>query len=1021
MISYNPQKIEEKVLSYWKKNKVYDKAKAKNKGKKQFYFLDGPPYTSGKIHIGHAWNKTLKDCALRYLRMKGLDVFDRAGYDMHGLPVEKKVEAKLKLDGKEAILKFGMNNFIKECESYSRENLKLMNKEFKDLGVWMDFDNAYQPIKTEFIEGVWWLVKEAHKNKRLYQGEKTMTWCKSCGTALAKHELEYENVTDNSIFVKFKVKNTKNEYFIIWTTTPWTIPFNLGIMVHPDLEYVKIKVEDEVWVVAKGLVNAFMNSVVDKKFKVLEEFKGKKLKGMKYVHPMKDEIEFFKNVENEKIHSVVLSSEYVDLSAGTGLVHMAPGCGPEDYEVGHKEGIPPFNLISEEGVFPKEAGCFEGLTAKDNDDKFIQWLKEDGSLIASTPVEHDYAHCWRCKSPVVFRTTTQWFFKVEDLVKELRELNSKTKWVPDWAGANWFDSWLENLRDNSITRQRFWGTPLPIWQCDKCEKFEIIGNKKELEKHAKVPSNLHRPWIDNVKWKCSCGGKFTRIPDIIDVWVDSGSVSWTCLDFPQRKDLFEKLFPADLIIEGKDQIRGWFNLLLISSMVSHKKPSYKNVYMHGFINDSNGRKMSKSTGNVIRPGEVFDQYGVDAFRYYAIGAANPGVDMNYNFDDIKVRYRNIGILWNLHRYIIEYAKGLKLDKPRAVDVEEKYIISKLHSTIKEVTTLFDNYKLDKVPDVIESLFLELSRTYIQLTREKVVDEREKVVQTIYTVFMEVLKLFAPIAPFVTEEIYLNLKKEFNLKEESIHLFDWPKFDSKKIDLELENNVDVAMDVVQGLLSAREKTGFGGRWPLKEAVLLIKDVKAKKAVKELKDLILNQVNIKDFKIKSEFEVTYEIKPNFRNLGRKFKEDLAEIIPKLNEIDVPKLNSDGKFILKVGKKKFEIVKDDILIIETPPEDWTLGNTKYGPVYMSKLVTEDLKIEGFARELTRRVQYLRKQKNLIKQDRINLFIDGEEDLIKKISKWEDRIKKKVGAKTLSFEKNKGSEEKISQKIFTIDFKKI
>jgi isoleucyl-tRNA synthetase len=653
---YNPVEMEDEIQSFWDENKVYDTVKNNGKGKKKYYFLDGPPYTSGKVHLGTAWNKALKDMLLRYKRMSGFDVWDRAGYDMHGLPTEHATEKKLNISGKEAIQEFGVGKFIEECKKLCIENMQLMNQDFIRLGVWMDFENAYQSIKNEFIDGEWWLIKKAHSNSRLYRGLRTMTWCKDCATALAKHELEYQEVKDTSIFVKFKVRGKSNEYLIIWTTTPWTIPFNMAIMVNPALEYVRVKVDDEIWILSKALGPLVVQSVANKKYEEIEVFTGDKLEGMEYEHFFDKDMDYSKieTKDPKKVHTVVLSTEYVDTSAGTGLVHCAPGCGPEDYEVGYRNGIAPFNTLDEKGRFPKESGRFFGLTAKDNDDSFITLIEKEGALIATSDVEHDYAHCWRCHNPVIYKTTKQWFFKVEDMKQELIKENNKINWIPQTA-YNAFNSWLENLRDNSISKQRYWGTPLPIWMNEQDESdYIVIGSIAELEDiSGQKVKDPHIPKIDDIIIKKE-GKIYRRVPDILDVWVDAGTVSWNCLDYPHKQDLFENLFPPEFILEGKDQIRGWFNLLHIVSMISMNRPSFRNVYMHGFVQDSLGRKMSKSAGNYILPEEVIKKYGADTFRYYFIGGANPGFDINYNPSDIELKNKNLNVLWNIHNYMIDF-------------------------------------------------------------------------------------------------------------------------------------------------------------------------------------------------------------------------------------------------------------------------------------------------------------------------------------------------------------------------------
>ncbi|MEM4245241.1 MAG: isoleucine--tRNA ligase, partial [Candidatus Nanoarchaeia archaeon] len=758
---YDFRKSEEEILAFWEKNRIYEKAKAKGKGKKKFYYLDGPPYTSGKIHVGHAWGKALRDSILRYKRMNGFDVWDQPGFDMHGLPTEVAVEKKFGIrDKKEIIEKFGLAKFIDECRNFSLSEMHPMINDFKRIGVWMDWKNPYMTIKNEYVEGAWWALKEADKNGYLYKGLKTMTWCPRCATALAKHELEYETINDKSIFVKFPVVSKKDTYLIIWTTTPWTLPFNLGVMAHPDFDYVKAKIEDsnEIWILAKGLAGAVITAVAGKKFKVIEEFKGKKLEGMKYKTPFYDDLPYHQDLDkkNKKAYTVLMSDKYVDLGSGSGLVHCAPGCGPEDFEVGKQNKLPAYNELDEHGTFSKNMGKFAGFKARVDDSRFVDFLEKKGLLIAITDVSHEYAKCWRCNSDVVFRATEQWFLAVEKLKEKMREYNSKIYWIPEWGGSRWFDSWLANLQDWCISRQRFWGIPLPIWTCDRCNNYVVIGSKEELEKLAnKKLDDLHRPFVDEVTFECpKCNSTMHRVEDVLDVWLDSGAASWAPMNYPSDKTLFKRWWPADLILEGKDQIRGWFNSMMCLSMVSLKKPCYKSVYMHGFVNDAHGRKMSKSLKNIISPYEVIDKYGADTMRYYTICSANPGLDLNYNFEDMKVKYKNLDIFWNILNFINSQSdfigKNPKTLKIKSFGIEEKYILSRLNSTIEQVTKLYDDYKLNEPPILIEQLFLDLSRNYIQMVREKASagsnKEKAQVLYAVYNVYLETLKIFAPIAP-----------------------------------------------------------------------------------------------------------------------------------------------------------------------------------------------------------------------------------------------------------------------------------
>ncbi len=1055
--NYDAPKVESKVMEFWKKYNIYEKVKAKNNGKKKFYFLDGPPYTSGKVHLGTAWNKALKDCLLRYKRMQGFDVWDRAGYDMHGMPIEHAVEKKLGLKHKNEIPVYGVANFVNACKEFSVNNMLSMNNDFKRLGVWMDFDNAYQSIQSNFIEGVWWLVKKAHENGRLYEGEKTMHWCSACATSLAKHELEYESINDTSIFVKFPVKGKKNEFLIIWTTTPWTIPFNLGVMANPNINYVKAKVEsesnenksneNEIWIFAEVL-EPVLFSLTQKKFLILEKLKGTSLFGLEYSHPFENDIPQFEDLKkNIKVHTVVMSEEYVNTDQGTGLVHMAPGCGPEDYEVGHKYGIPPFNTLTERGIFDDTIEIFKGFVAKKDDERIVDEIRTRGFVAHETKIQHDYAHCWRCKNPIVYRTTTQWFFKIEDLKESMRELNKNIKWIPDFAGTRNFDNWLANLRDNGITRQRYWGTPLPIWKCKQCNDFIVFGSIEELKntdgRIGHVPEDLHKPWIDELKFNCKCGSVKERIPDVLDVWIDAGSTSWNSLDYPTKKDLFKKLYPADFILEGIDQIRGWFNLLFIASMVAMNNVPYKTVYMHGFINDAFGRKMSKSLGNYILPAEVIIDYGADTLRYYLIGGIDPGVDINYNLEDVKVKHRNLNVFWNLHKYVIELSKTLNINpinldlEKYQLDIEELYIFSKLNSTIRKLTNVLDDYKLNESPLLVEELFLELSRTYLHLTRDKSSvgseDDKRVVIYTVFKVLLESLKFFAPIAPFITELMYQNLRNEFKLKEESIHFFKWPEYEEKLIDKELETSMSIAGEVIQSCLALREKIQLGLRWPLKEIVVAVKDKNINAPIERLKSIIKKQVNVKEVSlIDSLPNIKLKIKADYSQMGPDFGDSAPKIIAHLL-IDSPEtvlkhIEEKGKYSIKIDNKTVNITKEHLIITREVPVPYEEIGFKYGFVYLNKETTEELEAEGFAREIMRRVQSFRKKSGLQKTDSISLFIKTDETLKEILKDWNLVIKEKVGASNFrvsELDPNKKhefiSKEKLKQKEFTIFMEKV
>lgn len=847
---FNFKEVEDEVQKFWKENTIYEKVKKKNEKGPKFYFLQGPPYTSGKIHIGHAWNNSLKDMILRYKRMKGFNVWDRAGYDMHGLPTENAVQKKLGLKSKEEIEEYGVDKFVKACLDFAIEHAEYMNEDFWKLGVWLDHENAYMPVKKEFISGEWAFFKKAWEQKRLYKGKKVMHWDAESETSLAKHELEYETVKDTSVFLKFKKKNTENEYFIIWTTTPWTIPYNLAIMVNPELDYVKIKVEGEYWIVAKALVGAFMNSVVEKKFEVVDEFKGTELEGQEYEHFMKDDVDEAYDVLKEdwkNVHTVILNKEYVDTSAGTGLVHCAPGCGPEDQEAAAKYDIGAFNTLDERGRL-EEVGKYTGWIAKEEDKKFIKEFDEKGVLVAKSIVEHEYPHSWRSHKPVVFRTTEQWFLRTEDVSPELLKYNEKVNWVPKKSGES-YARWAENLKDNSVTRQRYWGCPVPIWQnVEDPEDYIVIGSAEELENEIGKElgdDELHKPIVDGFKIEKD-GKTYERIPDVADVWIDSGTASWNCLY--NDPELIKKYFPADLVLEGTEQTRLWFSLLQICSNVMFGKGCYENVFVHGMMLDFQGTKMSKSIGNVISPYEVIDKYSVDILRNF-ICQVTAGENINFSWEDVKVKQRNLIMLSNISNYILDLESR---DIPKGEKgIEESWILSKFNNTIKEVTDLFENYKLDETISKIENLYITLSRDYIKYVREKA-EANSAVLETLKEIYVGILKMLSTVCPHISESLWGKMEQ----KEESVHLCSWPEFDDKMIDNDLEKRFSKAMEIIEAGLRERDRSGTGLRWPLSKATAK----GSAELPEEISEIVKAQLNVKSLEFEEkegELEVSLDL--------------------------------------------------------------------------------------------------------------------------------------------------------------------
>jgi len=880
----NLPELEEKVLKFWEEKKIYSLIRKKEEGKETWRFIDGPPYTTGSIHLGTAWNKILKDYLIKYKRMKGYRVTDTPGYDTHGLPIEVQMEKELGIENKQQIYEYGVDKFIQNCREFAQKNLVIMNEQFKRLGCFFwDWDKPYITFKNSYIEGIWWTLKKAWENNLLYQFYRPLNCCPRCATALAKHEHEYKNIIDVSLFLKIKSVDLKDTYFIIWTTTPWTLVANEAIMANPFAEYAKVKIEDldEYWILGKNAIVHLISGELGYTYKIVQDYIGEDLEGMKYIHPLIDEVPYQKELEkeSEKVHTIILSDEYVSASEGVGLVHSAPGHGPEDFEVGVANNIPVFNPVDIRGIYTKEAGIYEGKFVFDANTEILDLLKKKGTLIFTSEIEHEYAHCWRCDSKLVYRATNQWFFKTESLVPELLEKNSEIYWVPDWAGNRWFKSWLSTLKDWCISRQRFWGIPLSVWICDNedCHDVNVIGSSKELKEYSgEIPEDLHRPWIDQVTWECKKCGKGTkkRIPDILDVWLDSGSVVWAAQEVYDGKNHYDTWIPADFILEGKDQIRGWFNTLLCSAMVSSKRKNYDACYMHGWTL-RNRLKMSKSKGNQIFPEHLIEgtldeleknkSYskikGIETFRFYSIGVTQPGRDFNFNTKEYADTFKVINTIWNVYVYtseklnLAEYNRSNYKIENMTLNLLDKWIISRLNSTIKRITELSDDYKLPWITSEIREFVInDISRWYIMLNREELdiyseSSDKFMIMTVLFDILFKVLLLLAPINPMLTEEIYQKMFKPYmsliGLEEtESIHLHNWPIVEKEKIDIELEEQMLFTKDLIEFIRALKEENKIRMRWPNKKIIIEPKEGMPKITFPEI---VKKVGNVKDLTI------------------------------------------------------------------------------------------------------------------------------------------------------------------------------
>ncbi len=839
MALYDYAKVENKVTSFWKKDGTYEKLKkARSKGKR-FFFLDGPPYATGSIHMGTAWNKIIKDVYLRFHRMLGENVWDQPGYDTHGTPIETKVEKNLGFSSKKDIENYGVGKFVKKCREFATKYIDVMNDQFSNLGVWMDWKRPYLTLDNQYIEGAWYTFKKSFEGGYLYKGKYPVTTCPRCETVVAYNEVEYTKQTDNSIYVKLRLKDDKNKFLVIWTTTPWTLPGNTGVMVHPKFKYAEVEMSNgETWIIAEERVQVIMEAI-EAGYTLKRTFPGKELEGLRYEAPLGDHM---KMPEQKDAHRVILSDRYVHLEDGSGLVHTAPGHGKEDFEEGNRNGLPAVCPVDIDGTLGKETGKYAGKKARVVDEEIIEDLRNDDMLVYSHPYTHDYPVCWRCQSPLLQIGVPQWFFRVTAVRDTLLGENRKVNWVPKWAGDR-FNDWLENLSDWPISRQRYWGIPLPIWECE-CGEIEVIGSFSELKKKAglKKEIDFHKPEIDDVKLKCpECGKDVKRVPDVLDVWFDSGVATWASLGYPRDKKLFDEMWPSAFQTEGPDQFRGWWNSEMITSVLTFGKTPFRNVMMHGFVMDVKGIKLSKSKGNFIDPNEILDKYGRDVFRLYLLGSPLWN-DFYFNWDDIKEVSRMFTVFWNTYSFIKMYANKKVVLKP-ALNVEDKWIISRINSLMERKEDV-EKYEVHKLVQALSGFILEdFSRNYIKIIRNRVNPwytgkDKDAAIYTLNYVLENLLKLMAPVTPYVADNIYREM-----YGKDSVHLQLWPRADKKLMITELEQGMDIVKDLVESANALRHEKSIKLRWPVSE--LNVKtDKHGETAVKNFSQVIKEMANVRN---------------------------------------------------------------------------------------------------------------------------------------------------------------------------------
>ena len=991
--NFNAQSIECAVQEHWRTNDTYAAVKQHRSNGKPFFFVDGPPYTTGSIHLGTAWNKILKDSILRYHRMNGRHVIDRAGYDMHGLPIEVKVEQALGFESKKDIEKYGIRKFIEQCREFAIRNKLLMDDQFANLGVWLDFPGAYQTVMPEYIEAAWWTLARAEEKGMLERGYRVVNWCPRCETAIADAEVEYWDENDPSVFVTFPLKGKINEFLVIWTTTPWTLPANVAVAVAKDFDYVKVlaKKDDKetlLWI-AEPLVKAVLKKGRCKDYSVLETKKGANLVGWGYESPLASCVPLQREIDHK-----VLSADFVALE-NTGMVHIAPGHGWDDFVLGTKEGLAIVCPVDGTGKFREEAGIFAGQFVRDSNDNVLVALGDH--LFAKETVTHRYGHCWRCKTPIIFRATSQWFLKISEMRDLMLKEVAKVTWYPDWAGSARFYDWIKEARDWCISRQRYWGIPIPVWVCPKCDAYRVIGTISELEERSGRPlADPHRPYVDDVTIPCSCGGTMKRVEDIFDVWFDSAVASWATLGFPGKTAEFDKLWPADFITEGQDQTRGWFYSQLGASTIAFGKAPYRSVCMHGFALDAEGKKMSKSLGNVVTPEEVIAKVGVDVLRLYVLSSSAPWDDLKFNWDGVGTTNRAVNILWNVYRFPLPYMILDSFEPSNRNGVwdgsyirahlshmpdEDRFIISRINSVAATVDTALKECQLHRASRELVNFILEdLSRWYVQLVRPRMWSEGESVdkrhaYETIYYVMRRITGLLAPFCPHLTEEIYQNLR--CGNDPASIHLLDWNTGDAALVDGSLEHAVEIVRSFDDACANARQAGKRKLRWPVSEVVVVTNAEPVKDAIEQLNAVCMDRANARKVLVMTgRWErIGWHAEPVMKALGPGFGKNSPRVKALIERADgnflKVEIDAGRTVLLRDGEAVYEIGPQHVTFTEKLPAEVFSAPMQDATVYVDVRLDDDLEKEGYEREVIRRIQEMRKQLDLVVSEFISVEV--------------------------------------------------
>ena len=1037
---------EKKVEEFWKENHIFEKSMENRKEGETYTFYDGPPTANGKPHIGHVLTRVIKDMIPRYRTMKGYMVPRKAGWDTHGLPVELEVEKKLGLDGKEQIEEYGMEPFIKQCKE-SVWKYKGMWEDFSStVGFWADMEHPYVTYYDDYIESEWWALKEIWNKKLLYKGFKIVPYCPRCGTPLSAQEVSqgYKTVKERSAVVRFKVIG-EDAYFLAWTTTPWTLPSNVALCVNPDETYCKVKAADGyTYYMAEALLDKVLGKLAkeegEKAYEVLETYKGTDLEHKEY-EPLFACAGEAAAKQKKKAHFVTCDT-YVTMSDGTGIVHIAPAFGEDDSRIGRNYDLPFVQFVDGQGNLTKETP-YAGVFVKKADPMVLTDLDKEGKLFDAPKFEHEYPHCWRCDTPLIYYARESWFIKMTAVKDDLIRNNNTINWIPESIGKGRFGDWLENVQDWGISRNRYWGTPLNIWQCD-CGHMHSIGSRQELfemsgDEKAKTVE-LHRPYIDEITLKCpECGGEMHRVPEVIDCWFDSGAMPFAQHHYPfENKELFEQQFPANFISEAVDQTRGWFYSLLAESTLLFNKAPYKNVIVLGHVQDENGQKMSKSKGNAVDPFDALNKYGADAIRWYFYINSAPWLPNRFHGKAVVEGQRKfMSTLWNTYAFFVLYADIDNFDPTKynleydQLPVMDKWLLSRLNTTVQAVDNDLANYKIPEAARALQEFVDEMSNWYVRRSRERfwakgMEQDKINAYMTLYHALVTIAKTAAPMIPFMTEDMYQNLVRSVDKDAiESIHLCDFPTVNEAWIDKDLEADMKELLEIVVLGRACRNTANIKNRQPI--GTMYVKA--EKKMDKFYTDIIADELNVKEVKFADDVEsfISYSFKPQLRTVGPKYGKLLGGIRQALTDIDgtaaMNELRTNGVLKLDINGNDVELTEEDLLIETAQTEGYVSESDGETSVVLDTNLTPELIEEGFVREIISKIQTMRKEAGFEVMDKIKVYAHGNDKIQDVMKAHEDEIKSEVLADEMVLGKTDGyvKEWNINKEAVTMGVKKL